>query len=243
MKGKSYLWSKELENKVLFLSASFPQPERDLKYFKTANPLEITDAVIAVARAVFSRKGKLVFGGHPTISPLILSVGEEFLPILEEEGNLPIVYIYQSEYYKKDISKYTLKLVEKKIGEIIWTPCMFNDREKCLYKMRYKMLSDTEPIAAIFIGGMEGIEEEFNLFIKKHSKTPVYPIGSTGGASKILLEKKIMRAIEMKKWGFEWKYGSNEILNELDRFRIYPSLINRILCDLRRNSKNKNLWR
>lgn len=235
----SHLWSKELENKIIFLSASFPQPERNKKYFKTANPSEINDAVIAMVRDVFSRKGKLVFGGHPTISPLILSVGEEFISLFEKESYLPIVYIYQSEFFKSAISEYTQKLVNKGIGKIIWTPSIDNDREESLLKMRYKMLKEMKPIAAIFIGGMEGVEDEFNLFVKIYPENPVYPIGSTGGATKILLEQKIIQPMKCQEWSFKWKYRFPEIINELNKLKIYPSLANKIISDLRINRINR----
>ncbi len=226
MRIESPLWSNELENKTIFLSSSFPQPERDERYFETANPLKITDAVIAVARAVFSRKGKLVFGGHPTISPLILSVGEEFLPFIEK--NLPIVYIYQSKYFKTVISEYTIKLVENGIGDKIrWTPAVDNDREKSLALMREKMLGDTDPIAGIFIGGMEGIEDEFKLFTSFFKNRPIYCIGSVGGASKILAERILKNEILL---GFEYKEVTREMLL---KFNVYPTLVKAMISDSR----------
>lgn len=231
MRIESCIRSNELENKVIFLSASFPKPERDERYFKTATPLEITDAVISVARAVFSRKGKLVFGGHPTISPLILSVGEEFFPFFEQENYLPIVYIYQSELFKGVITEYTLRLVEKKIGQIKWIPAIDNDREKSLDIMRKRMIEEVTPIAAIFIGGMEGVEDEFRIFVEMYPKNPVYPIGSTGGAAKKLLEEKIMRPIDLQKWSFVWEYKLGNIPDELKKSRIYPSLVDEIISD------------
>lgn len=242
MRIEDTLYPNELENKVIFLSASLPQPNRNEKYFKTANPLEITDAVIAVARAVFSRKGKIVFGGHPTISPLILSVGNEFLRFFEEDY-LPFVYIYQPNFLKLEVSKYTKELAKEGIGEIRWVESVNDDSERSLSIMRERMLSEMKPIAAIFIGGMDGIEEEFDMFVKMYPKNPVYPIGSVGGASKILLEEKIIQPMKRRKWSFKWEYSSSEIPNEFNTLKIYPSLANRILSDLRRNHKNKKLWR
>ena len=40
--------------------------------------------------------------------------------------------------------------------------------------------------AAIFIGGMEGIEMEYQAFKSGHPNAGCYPIASTGGASLIL---------------------------------------------------------
>jgi hypothetical protein len=43
--------------------------------------------------------------------------------------------------------------------------------------------------AAVFIGGMEGVEREFRIFRSFHPQTPVFPIGSTGSACEILLDR------------------------------------------------------
>jgi hypothetical protein len=43
--------------------------------------------------------------------------------------------------------------------------------------------------AAVFIGGMEGVEREFRIFRSFHPETPVFPIGSTGSACEILLDR------------------------------------------------------
>jgi hypothetical protein len=42
--------------------------------------------------------------------------------------------------------------------------------------------------AAVFIGGMEGVEREFNIFRYFHPHTPAWPIASTGAACVKLLE-------------------------------------------------------
>lgn len=225
MRTKSTLYSNELDNKKIFLSASFPQRERSEKYFKTAYPLEITDAVIAVVRATFGRMGKLVFGGHPTISPLILSVGEEFLPFIKEEY-LPIVYMYQSKFFETIASEYTQRLIDKRIGKIIWVETIGSDRNKSLFAMRKIMLEESNPVAAIFIGGMEGIEEEFGLFTSLFKNRPVYCMGSTGGASRLLAQKIVKNEISLSS---EYKKITKE---ELLTSNIYPTLVNAIFSDL-----------
>lgn len=55
--------------------------------------------------------------------------------------------------------------------------------------MRLQMMNDNSFRAAFFIGGMEGVEEEYELFTAYHPKASVYPIASTGAAAKILYEK------------------------------------------------------
>jgi len=43
--------------------------------------------------------------------------------------------------------------------------------------------------AAVFIGGMDGVEAEQKLFTDWHSHVRQYPVGSTGGAARRLWEK------------------------------------------------------
>jgi hypothetical protein len=50
-------------------------------------------------------------------------------------------------------------------------------------------LGTLEFSAAVFIGGMEGVEREFRIFRSFHPATPAYPIGSTGSACTKLLEQ------------------------------------------------------
>ena len=68
-------------NKVknIFLSASVPLKERDPKFFETADVIAIRDAVIALASTVLANKEyHLIWGGHPSITPLITLVLERY---------------------------------------------------------------------------------------------------------------------------------------------------------------------
>ena len=108
--------------------------------------------------------------------------------MLSDEKDPIRIYIYQSEKFKDKISKYTNELLELGIGKIIWTENINETRDRSLYYMRIQMLKEHNIFAGIFIGGMEGIEEEFNLFKEIYPENPIYLIGSSGGASKILFE-------------------------------------------------------
>jgi hypothetical protein len=48
------------------------------------------------------------------------------------------------------------------------------------------MLLEPKYVAAVFIGGMDGIEAEFNEFRHHYSNLPVLPIASTGGAANLI---------------------------------------------------------
>jgi hypothetical protein len=54
--------------------------------------------------------------------------------------------------------------------------------------MRRQMFKSNDFKAAIFIGGMEGIEEEYKLFKEYHPTALTLPVASTGAAAKILYD-------------------------------------------------------
>ncbi|MET3973174.1 hypothetical protein [Bradyrhizobium sp. S3.9.1] len=54
---------------------------------------------------------------------------------------------------------------------------------------RFTALGTYEFSAAVFIGGMEGVEREFRIFRHFHPNTPAYPVGSTGSVCINLLKQ------------------------------------------------------
>jgi hypothetical protein len=159
-----------VNDQPIFLSASVPERELD-KYIP--DPVAIRDAVRAlVAETVRTRL--LVFGGHPAISPLVHLAAEDL-------GAVDNVRIYQSEFFRAMIPP-----VAQKFPHLIWTPAVGNDRKLSLIEMRKQMI-DSEPFAAgVFIGGMDGVEDEWLMFTQRWPKVPVYPIASTEGAARLL---------------------------------------------------------
>lgn len=209
----SRIYSDKLRGKWVFISASFPAPDRAPEYFKGANPFRITDAIIAAARAIFGATGGVLFGGHPTISPLILSVGREFLSDFDEKQR-PYVLIFQSELFSEEIPNETRALANEGIGKIEWVPAVPGDREGSLNRLRAAILQ-RGPVAGIFIGGMEGVyregdsRSEFYMFRDICKGRPIYPLGTTGGASEILLQKL---AEKKERIGWKWSHVKFEDL-------------------------------
>jgi hypothetical protein len=160
----------------VFLSASVPDPRRHEKYWATADVTSIREAVRALAIVVLQRR-MLVFGGHPAIAPLIVMVAQRM-------GCEQKVRIFQSEYFRRVVPKESLTL-----PRITWTDDVDGDEARSLDYMRSKMLADSEYAAGVFIGGMDGVEKEFDLFRQMHPSLPVYPVASTGGAARLIWEK------------------------------------------------------
>ncbi len=209
---------QSLKQRFVFLSASLPREDRDWKYFKTAHPREITDAVSIFTKTVLISDGRLVFGGHPTISPLILQVAQEV-------GIKKLIKIYQSAYFQSEFTPEAYRLRDQGWAEFITTdvkPDPSNpDRDQSLLFMRISMLKHTDPICAVFIGGMEGIEGEFKLFKERCPDRPAYPLGSPGGASLSLLDEH--RAEE---------FNTALDIKVLKESKLFPYLAQRIVAEL-----------
>ena len=57
--------------------------------------------------------------------------------------------------------------------------------------MREEMLSRQDLKAAVFIGGMEGVEAEHALFTRFHPYAKVLPVAAPGGAARQLAERLV----------------------------------------------------
>lgn len=168
------------QDKIIFLSAGIPyiDEERGDKYFKTADIIAIRDAVRALAIVAYPNS-KIIWGGQPSITPLISHVLQTLKAPSKQN-----VKLYQSAFFKPNFPKENDYFEDYAI-----TPIVENDRGKSLSLMRDRMLSENRFTHAIFIGGMNGIKDEFDMFKKKHSKVPAFPIASTGGGAALVYEE------------------------------------------------------
>ena len=156
----------------VFLSASVPDPRRPEKYFKTGDTIAIRDAVIALVTVVLPRT-KLVFGGHPAITPMVKWVADQF-------GAFEKVRMFQSKFFR---DSYLEDLERFRYEE---TEIVQGDRDLSLKSMRTQMINSENFSAAFFIGGMEGVEEEYQLIARLKPQVPRFPVYTTGGAAEIL---------------------------------------------------------
>lgn len=165
---------QELKN--IFLSASIPLKERDEKYFDTADIIAIRDAVIALTTVVLP-KHRLIWGGHPSITPIIYHIMQRLGLNIQEH-----VTLYQSLFFEKHFPK-----DNNKFENVILTENKF-EKDTSLLLMRKRMFTENSFVAGIFIGGMEGIEDEFKLFREFHPKALILPVSTTGAASRIVYD-------------------------------------------------------
>ena len=155
---------------AIFLSAGVPDPRRSPEYAKTADPVAITAAVSALVYVTLGRR-LLVWGGHPAITPMIWVVAEA---LNADYGKW--VKLYQSDYFKEDYPE-----DNQRFQNVTYTHKVDHDRESSLRLMRERMFSEFNFTTAVFIGGMGGIVQEFELLQQLQPKAVLLPVISTGG--------------------------------------------------------------
>lgn len=156
---------------AIFLSASVPDPVRAPEYAKTADSVAITAAVTALVHVTLGRR-LLVWGGHPAITPMIWVIAED-LGLQYASW----VKLYQSQFFKDEFPE-----DNERFHNVVFTEGAGHNREESLLVMRKRMFRDNSFGAAIFIGGMHGIVDEFELFRSIRPTAKILPISSTGGA-------------------------------------------------------------
>ena len=165
----------DLKRATFFLSASFPSGERG-KSFEPYDPSAIADAVSAFTRAILEANGRLSFGGHPTITPLVFMIAREL-------GVRKSVFVYQSEWFRDQLVPEIAEIGKENLGTIVWTPVAETLAESLLI-MRHDMLTASRGyVAALFIGGMEGIRDEYDLVQETLPWLDCIPVTGPGGAA------------------------------------------------------------
>ncbi|TDN93392.1 hypothetical protein DET49_104118 [Salegentibacter sp. 24] len=157
-------------NKI-FLSASIPIKTKNQDFYKTADIIAIRDAVRALATVVIPH-AHLIWGGHPSITPLIQFI----LEVLKVNPQNHIT-LYQSNFFENSFPK-----ENESIENIVYTDKLV-DEKASVELLRRRMLEENKFQAGIFIGGMDGVIEEYNLFRKLHSDALLIPVASSGAAS------------------------------------------------------------
>lgn len=248
-----------LRGAAVFLSASVPSLQRDGRFLR--GPLEdwlmlrvidqrLRDAVQALVAELLAAGGRLVHGGHPTITPMIAAQCGSWVALDEEgseaegreeerreaerreaeEGSRaaepmePPVLLYQSERFRQAQAPQGRETMQRSgIAAVRWSAAQLEamqihgapwaDRleldpawiagwlpeqapkgaapelQQALLAMRLQMLLESQPTAAVCIGGMEGIEAEARLYsdLCRHGLLPgsgvVHVLGSTFGAA------------------------------------------------------------
>ena len=198
---------------VIFLSASMPNKEKNLKFFETADFIAIRDAVVALVNALIPHYC-LVWGGHPAITPIIHEIFRK-----RNFSYNDYISVYQSEIFVGQMPQENFDFDNIIITDAVRLDNGAIDKDKSLALMRKRMLTDNPIYASVFIGGMEGVLEEYKLVKKYAPKAKIFPIASTGAAARFLYDKLL-----------EEDYALDD--NLLTNY-CYASLFDKLLADKR----------
>lgn len=171
----------------IFLAASVPPAD----YPETSDPFLVQSAVRELLKTVIP-KYKLVWGGHPTITPLVQSMCE-FLGVDAAQATV----LYQSQFFVE----------QAQATNVVLVPAVAKDKDQSLLLMREQMLSRQNLVAAVFIGGMAGAELEHDLFRRLRPDAKVVVVPATGGAA--------------LKLATTYGYCETTALNDVDFVRLF----------------------
>lgn len=157
---------------AIFLAAGVPDPKRGPEYAATADVVAIGAAVSALLHVTLGRR-PLVWGGQPAITPMIWAVAEG---MGVDYGRW--VKLYQSRHFQEDFPEENARF-----GNVVFTEDVGGGREESLLAMRERMFADNAFSAAVFIGGMGGLVQEYEMFRQAQPRARIVPIVSTGGAT------------------------------------------------------------
>lgn len=154
---------------AIFLSASIPEP--DEPGIPEADPLLIHAAIRSFLALVLGRR-HIVWGGHPSITPMVhaacADLGLEYFDC---------VTLYQSLYFK-DI----FPADNEKFDNVVLIP-EEPDLQSSLRALREAMFQQNDFEGAVFVGGKRGVEDEYVLLKNIQPDTLFVPIHAPGGVA------------------------------------------------------------
>lgn len=189
-----------MTRRSIFLSASIPTVGR-APFDDEIRKYEIRESVVALVGSCYEADLDLVFGGHPAITPLVHHAARAVERLQNQDRDDWTITIFQSEHFFKYFVPEVFEF-QKLSGRNFQTITPYKmdvqtdfDRRRVsqlsVAKMRDAMinLDRYDFTAGVFIGGMEGIIDEFDRFGSQFDGVPQFPISSTGGATKLGWQK------------------------------------------------------
>ncbi len=164
----------DLDGLPVFLSAALPDALRG-----TPRALDLQGFLVAFVRGLLAAGGRLIFGGHPSVTPLVQRVASDF-------GDRK-VDLFQLTRFRDSAPKE----IREPQFVLHWV-----DSDD-LSPMRDQMVD--EALAAIFVGGkteeedpvggIPGIRDEYRRFVDRHPAGPAYVLGLLDGEAARLIEE------------------------------------------------------
>lgn len=223
---------------AIFLSASVPVALEANRYMQAdrvsiqeenerftggVRPERVRAAVSALTRVAMQHGLRLVFGAHPTISPMVLQAAMS-MDALDES-----VLVFQSDAYRTLIPSQTLSLANWSKGRLVLTEQQpeaprapphpglkyRHPFPSSLKFMRELMMKTPGIVGGVFIGGLSGVEDEAALLGAARKRVKRYAIASTGGAAAVLAQQA----------GYHGTLGDPRILSNVLSYTVVASQI------------------
>lgn len=177
------------EGPWVFLSASVPsarfEPSRrahEAARVANARPEEIESFVQAFCAALRDKGYKVAWGGHPSITEALL----DFDGTHAEE---PWLYVFQHAHFGLRLPDAVHALARRPGVKLVIVNDHASTRDLALEGMRKLMLAVRGLRASVFVGGMEGVKQEWELCRQALPSPQCYAVGAGGGAAKELLRE------------------------------------------------------
>ena len=128
---------------------------------------------MAFTKVCMEKRLPFYFGGHPAITPLVWEVASDY----SQDGFHELIKIYQSEYFRGKTPKEVAFF-----QNIHWTASKKYISDS-ITQMRREMFQENKTSKAVFIGGMEGVIDEYKKIYSLYPDVKVLPMATTGAAS------------------------------------------------------------
>jgi hypothetical protein len=147
---------------------------------------ELYTAIGLFVHEVIAAGGRIVFGGHPGITPLVREA-------VSKLGKENVVDLYQLRRFEGSAPAEIRD--DRVFGRIHWIESAADDIDAELGQMRDQMAEAAR--AAVFLGGKAadhygktpGIRDEYQRFMEKRPDGPVYLVGLLGGETLNLIRE------------------------------------------------------
>jgi len=173
--------SRPLEGVDILLSASVPD-----ELVRSPRAQDLYSALVIMVRHIIDAGGTIVFGGHPSITPLIDRA------VRRRGGDTEQIKLFQLSRFRTSIPDWLQQAPF--FSEVHWCGTGREDIDHELGEMRDAMSATAK--AAIFIGGkttgnvgkVKGIRDEYQRFTALHPDGPVYLLGMMDGETAAIIE-------------------------------------------------------
>lgn len=166
----------ELDGFAVLVSASMPASMAfSFKAYK------LQDFFVTFSRGLLDLGGTLIFGGHPSITPLVRRIAYEF-------SGPPRVELFQWTRYRDEAPP---EAHDTRVFNVHWIDgdSIGPMREAMIDKARAAVFLGGKTLAENPVGGKSGIRDEYERYLLKRPQGPAYLLGLLEGEARLLIDE------------------------------------------------------